>query len=339
MTTASETVSALPLSRRQRAIVTPEGVPLVVELADRGSRAAAFMLDVVFIILVMLAGGIALAFTARVLEVWTYVILFLGFFLLRIFYFPITELAFRGATPGKRILGLRVIDRRGGPLKPEAIVVRNLMREVEVFMPLTMLAVPSVTGFAALEQLLAALWVGIFTLMPLFNRDGLRVGDMVAGTLVIAAPKATLLPDLATRASHSAIPLTRAARAEVSPYRFTPAQLGHYGIYELQTLEAVLRRAEAGSIAGREEIAKRIRAKIGWPDVGQVTPETERFDATRFLEAFYAAQRAHLEHRLLFGHRRKDKHDRSGHDRGGHDRGGHDRGGHDRSGPTLRAER
>ena len=313
MTTATET-SALPLTRRRRAIVTPEGVPLVVELADRGSRAAAFILDLVFIILVMVAGGIALAFTESVLDFWGLVIAILGFFLLRIFYFPVTELFFRGATPGKRILGLRVIDRQGGPLKPEAIVVRNLMREVEVFMPLTMLAVPSLTGFAATEQLLALLWVGIFTLMPFFNRDGLRVGDMVAGTLVIAAPKAALLPDLTTRAPRtpSSIPLTQATKADVSPYRFTPAQLGHYGIYELQTLEAVLRRAEAGSIAGREEIAKRIRAKIGWPDIGQVTPETERFDAPHFLEAFYAAQRAHLEHRMLFGHRRKDKYDRSG---------------------------
>jgi|AraplaMF_Col_mMF_1032025.scaffolds.fasta_scaffold00014_140 uncharacterized RDD family membrane protein YckC len=303
--------SGVSLTRRQRAIVTPEGVPLVVELADRGSRAAAFILDLVFIILVMVAGGIALAFTERMLDIWSWVIALLGFFLLRIFYFPVTELFFRGATPGKRILGLRVIDRQGGPLKPEAIVVRNLMREVEVFMPLTTLAVPNLTGFAATEELLALLWVSIFTLMPLFNRDGLRVGDMVAGTLVIAAPKAALLPDLTSKAQ-SSVPLTQSSKADTSPYRFTAAQLGHYGVYELQTLEAVLRRAEAGSIAGREEIAKRIRAKIGWPDIGQVTPETERFDPTRFLEAFYAAQRAHLEHRMLFGHRRKDKYDQSG---------------------------
>ena len=315
MTTTAET-SALPLARRQRAIVTPEGVPLVVELADRGSRAAAFILDLVFIILAMVAGGVALVFTEGTLGIWGFVIAVLGFFLLRIFYFPIAELAFRGATPGKRILGLRVIDRHGGPLQPELIVVRNLMREVEVFMPLTVLAVPSLTGFEALEQLLMLLWVGIFTLMPLFNRDGLRVGDMVAGTLVIAAPKAMLLPDLTTR-TRTSVPLTLARGQPESPYRFTPAQLGHYGVYELQTLEAVLRRAEAGSLAGRAEIAKRIRAKIGWPDADQAGPVTSGFDATAFLEAFYAAQRAHLEHRLLFGHRRRDKYDRGGPDSGG----------------------
>lgn len=315
MTMASETAAAfapggVALGRRQRAIVTPEGVPLVVELADRGSRAAAFILDLVFIILIMIVGLVALIFSAEVLRVWAFVIGILGFFLLRIFYFPIAELAWRGATLGKRILGLRVIDRHGGPLKPEAIVVRNLMREVEVFMPLTALAVPALTGFGSLEQLLMLCWVGLFTLMPLFNRDGLRVGDMVAGTLVIAAPKAALLPDLTQRSMKTSVPVTRHAAPEASPYQFTPAQLGHYGVYELQTLEAVLRRVEAGSLSGRLEIARRIRAKIGWPEEGQMTRALVDIDATAFLEAFYAAQRAHLERRMLFGQRRKDKHDR-----------------------------
>lgn len=330
MTTLSETSPpttsgiappGLALGRRQRAIVTPEGVPLVVELADRGSRAAAFILDLVFIILIMVVGLVALLFTAEVLRVWAFVIGILGFFLLRIFYFPIAELTGRGATWGKRILGLKVIDRHGGPLKPEAIVVRNLMREVEIFMPLSALVVPSFTGFETLAEMLMLVWVGLFTLMPLFNRDGLRVGDLVAGTLVIIAPKATLLPDLTQRA-RSSLPSTRAPALQPSPYRFTPEQLGHYGVYELQTLEAVLRRVEAGSLAGRQEIAKRIRTKIGWPDANQTaanqaTPETQQVHATGFLQAFYVAQRAHLERRMLFGHRRKDKHDRSGHDKTG----------------------
>jgi hypothetical protein len=96
-----------------------------------------------------------------------------------------------------------------------------------------------------------------------------------------------------------------------SPYTFTPAQLGFYGVYELQTLESVLRRAEPGSAAGRQEIARRIRAKIGWPAPEQTFQGERDFDPTAFLEAFYAAQRAHLERRMLFGKRRRDKHDRS----------------------------
>jgi uncharacterized RDD family membrane protein YckC len=272
------------------------------------------MLDVVFIVLVLVVGGIGLALLGVLIHIWALVIGILGFFLLRVFYFPYAELRLRGATPGKRLLGLRVIDRHGRPLKPEAIVVRNLMREVEVFIPMTLLIFAGATGFGTLANVLLAIWLGIFTLMPLFNRDGLRVGDMVAGTLVIMAPKATLLPDLAGQPGRSSVPLSApaGANANTAPrYPFTPAQLDFYGIYELQTLEAVLRRADAGNLAARQEIAKRIRAKIGWPDASQAAVEERGFDATAFLEAFYAAQRAQLERRMLFGKRRKDKHDRS----------------------------
>jgi hypothetical protein len=50
------------------------------------------------------------------------------------------------------------------------------------------------------------------------------------------------------------------------------------------------------------EVAKRIQNKIGWTGESNV-------DAGRFLKAFYAALRAHLEARMLFGQRRENKHD------------------------------
>jgi uncharacterized RDD family membrane protein YckC len=320
MTTIADTTPIVTLGKRQRRIVTPEGVALTVELADRGSRAAAFMLDLVFILIILVVGGIALALLGFVIHVWSLVIGILGFFLLRVFYFPFTELRGRGATPGKRILGLRVIDRSGGPLRPEAVVVRNLMREVEIFIPLTIVAAQGVTGFDTATQLLLLGWIAVYTLMPLFNRDGLRVGDMVAGTLVIMAPKAALLPDLAGRIPRTSVVLTRRGTVPAAaPYAFTAAQLGVYGVFELQTLEAVLRRVEPGgsgtasisASGGRREIARRIRAKIGWPDATQPPVDEARFDVNAFLDAFYAAQRAHLERRMLFGKRRRDKHDKT----------------------------
>jgi uncharacterized RDD family membrane protein YckC len=327
-----------PLDRRHRRILTPEGVALTVMLGERGSRAAAFLIDLMFIVIVVVVGGILLFFSAKILHVYAFVLGLLGFFLLRVFYFPFFELHWRGATPGKRLLGLKVIDRDGGPLRPEAIVVRNLMREVEVFVPLTLLMTPH-TGLGGIGQLLLIVWMGIFVLMPLFNRVGLRVGDLVAGTLVIAMPKAALLPDLAGRAAvtearrarfsrrpgvgkpEGAPATSHASRAGMagggSAYTFTPAQLGFYGAYELQTLESILRRkktVDAKDVDGLREIVRRIASKIGWPDSGQgsagITVETAMGEATAFLESFYAAQRAHLERRMLFGHRRKDKHDK-----------------------------
>ena len=124
--------------RERRQIITPEGVPVTVELADHGERLIAFVLDLFIWLLLTLAiyipiiwalgssGGSLIAIS---------IALFIGF-LIRNLYFVTFELAWRGSTPGKRLVGLRVIDRAGGPLMPSAIIARNLTREVEMFIPL-----------------------------------------------------------------------------------------------------------------------------------------------------------------------------------------------------------
>ncbi len=292
--------------RRLRRIATPEGVELIVELGDKGTRAGAFLLDMIFIGLAMLVvflGSLGLIF---LFKGWGLALGMLVFFLVRFFYFSFFELRWRGTTPGKRLLGLRVIDRAGGPLRAESVVVRNLMREIEVFLPLSVLLAQSFTTVSAIMQLLLVVWTGIFLLMPLFNRDNLRLGDIVAGTMVITMPKAALLPDLVGAAPPVPLPDAPAARPSPvaeSPYRFSDAQLDIYGIFELQTLEKVLRQ-EKNNDGVRGQIAERIRRKIGW--VGEVPPA----ETDKFLAAFYAAQRARLERKMLFGIRRKDKNDR-----------------------------
>ena len=70
---------------------------------------------------------------------------------------------------------------------------------------------------------------------------------------------------------------------------------------ELQVLEDVLRRGDKRTLAA---VADRIRGKIGWRSG---PGETD----TAFLAAYYAALRGRLEHRLLFGHRRRDKFDKA----------------------------
>jgi uncharacterized RDD family membrane protein YckC len=233
------------------------------------------------------------------------------FFFLRTFYFSFFELIWRGRTPGKRLIGLRVIDRAGGPLRPSSVVVRNLLREIEVFLPLSVLMMPDVVGNAGLVRLCATIWIGIFALMPLFNRQGLRIGDMVAGTLVVASPKAALLPDLVDRAApHAGTAPTMRAQPVSDRFTFEPQQLEHYGIYELQTLEAVLRRTDVHASQTRREIADRIRRKIDWSSDADWNFKYDGI-VVEFLQAFYVAQRAHLERKMLFGKRRRDKHDKS----------------------------
>jgi len=139
-------------------------------------------------------------------------------------------------------------------------------------------------------------WVFVLGAFPLCNRDGLRIGDLVAGTLVVHVPKAVLLPDLSQVVERQ----LRRAPLAASELVFTPQQLAIYGIYELQLLEQVLRSARPDRERALAVIAEKVCAKIGWtraPD----------FDAARFLAAFYAAQRARLEQELLLGKRRARK--------------------------------
>jgi len=295
-------------SRLARWIETPEGVVLPIQLGQRGERAVAFILD--FLIVMAIIFGLYLALLMAVIGGglggvnWLAALVMLASFFIRSFYFAFFELRWQGTTPGKRVMGLRVIDRAGGPLTPQAVLARNLMREVEIFLPITVL-ISGTFGGEVWQTLATIGWLAVFMFMPLFNRDGLRVGDMIAGTWVVAAPKGALMQDLA---GGEAIPagVAGAAGAEMPAapfYNFTTKQLDAYGIYELQTLEGVLRDRRPNAAEVRAEVALRIRAKIGMDD-----PDPP--DDERFLREFYTAMRARLERRMLFGVRRRDKHDR-----------------------------
>lgn len=280
-----------PVGRNRRALVTPEGVPLPVEIADYGERATAFVLDLVFWLGVTAAFGVAVALIGRYQRspaVLVSILLFIAF-LVRNLYFIHFELAWRGMTPGKRIVGLRVVDRAGGPLRPVSVVARNLTRELEMFLPLGVLLSLGAAGSpgSAWEALALAVWLLLLAAVPLMNRDRMRAGDLIAGTLVIALPRRILLGDLA---------------AGTVRHRFTDGQLRAYGAFELQILEEVLRRpAGLETDRLRRDVCDRICRKIGW---AEPVPD----DAVAgFLREFYTAQRAHLEREQLFGRPRADK--------------------------------
>jgi hypothetical protein len=144
--------------------------------------------------------------------------------------------------------------------------------------------------------------MGMLTLLPLFNKDRLRAGDLIGGTWVILAPKAALLPDVAAMPPAAA---TAEYEAVVDGIRFSRQQLSVYGVEELQTLEHILRQEGPHAAQVRDEVARRIQRKIAWDTAG--TP----VGARAFLQAFYAAQRRHLEAKLLFGKRRQNKFDQA----------------------------
>jgi uncharacterized RDD family membrane protein YckC len=279
-----------------RRLVTPEGLDLRLNLASAADRASAFIIDALIVVAVLIALtvlALAAGFGAGPLGGEIVVIIWLlGGFVLRNGYFVIFELGPRAATPGKRVCRLRVIARDGGPLTAEAIIARNALRELEAFLPLTLLAAAAIAGDPVDAALvgLGLVWTGAFLLFPLFNRDRLRVGDLVAGTWVVRAPRMRMLADLAQDAPDI-----------LRRFAFTVAQTDAYGVKELEILDEVIRRRSPKAMT---VVADRIRTKIGFV---QPVDQSDR----AFLLAYYAALRARLEHRLLFGHRRRDKFDKA----------------------------
>jgi uncharacterized RDD family membrane protein YckC len=288
-------MTAEPATRSlRRVFVTPEGVDLRLNIADAGQRAGAFLLDAAIIIAVLIALTILSAIMGLgsagqggfevVAVIWL-----LGFFLLRNFYFTVFELSAAAATPGKRVFGLRVAARDGGRLKAESVFARNAMRELEVFLPLSILVSQTNQGGAeSWLWLLSVVWAGIFVFFPLFNKDRLRPGDLVGGTWVVQTPRNKLNRDMADDGAE-----------RLGRFAFTPAQLDAYGARELHVLETVLRQRDRRTV---HAVADRIAGKIGWPREDPGGDED-------FLSAYYVALRGRLEQRLLMGVRRRDKHD------------------------------
>lgn len=156
--------------RQQHGVETPEHVTLSFELAGLGSRTAAaavdlLLLTVAYLILsvLFLAAGPSGEWNTA-LGRWGIAVLVLvaglGFFL----YFALFEALWDGRTPGKRLLGLRVVLDTGQPVTANAATLRNLVRIVDFIAPLGPLP-------------------GL--LFVFFHPSNKRLGDLVAGTIVV----------------------------------------------------------------------------------------------------------------------------------------------------------
>jgi len=286
------------LAEFDRKLVTPEGAELTLKLGTASQRAGAFIIDWIIIVLLFIAILYGISQISSGLgqsgdEIGSALTMLL-IFTLRNFYFIFFELGRKAATPGKRLLGLRVASRNGGQLTSNAILARNFVREVEVFLPLGFLLQGAFSGGGVNGwiSLFGLIWSAIFLFMPALNKDKLRLGDIIAGTWVIKSPKIKLLGDIAKGRGTTATATSR--------FTFTPAQLDAYGIHELHILENLLRKSTPQVKAS---VADRIRIKIGWT---RLPDETD----TEFLREYYAGLRRNLEQKLLMGQRKADKYDK-----------------------------
>ncbi len=253
-------------------IETPEQTPLEFALAGIGSRFLALALDsviqwAVLILLVVLGATLAPASVRiwRAAPMWLVAMIGVVFFCVYYGYFALFEALWNGQTPGKRYTSLRVIQESGRPINAYQAIARNLLRIVD-----------QLPGFYA---------VGIVS--ALLSRQNRRLGDYVAGTVVVhEKPFQEVAPawDAAERASS---PARNFGTARLSPE-------------EMQIVETFLQRRSylVGEVRAQmaRQIAERLGQKLGVPPEERRPPALPGGDEA-FLEAL-----AH-ERRALAGYR------------------------------------
>jgi len=161
-------------SNEKLIIETPEQVQLEYQLAGIGSRFMALFVDTILQILVIVVVVILFMFLAPGMRSiwgegnkWMLAGYYLGIFTLYWGYYALFELFWKGQTPGKRQAGIRVIHESGREISAYEAITRNLMRAVD--------SMPGIYG------------VGVIVMF--MNDHNKRLGDYVAGTVVVHEKK------------------------------------------------------------------------------------------------------------------------------------------------------
>jgi uncharacterized RDD family membrane protein YckC len=241
-------------------IETPEQTPLEFPLAGIGSRFLALAADTAIQLAALVAlvaaaaTMIPLARLAAFLSQWAIAGLIIGAFLIYEGYFAFFEAVWNGQTPGKRLARLRVMKDDGRPIGVYDAVARNLMRIV--------------------DQMPGVYAVGIVVM--LFSRQSKRLGDHVAGTVVVHE-----------KTLEGARPFG-GARAEVAGGEFSGRAFDTSGISlgEFQLIETFLQRREGLATEARRTMALQITRRLA-PKMGvapEPWPECERFLVNLFAQ-------------------------------------------------------
>lgn len=203
-------------------VETPEGITLSLRTAGVVPRTLAFLLDLIIRLGILIAANIALS---QVPGLGGGVMLLVAF-AVEWFYPVVFELSRRAATPGKRAFGLRVVMDDGQPVTLSASLLRNLLRVAD-FLPLLY-----ALGLASM----------------LLRHDFKRVGDLVAGTLVVHDGQVALHGTPAEAAAEPpAVPLTPAQQTAIVDWALRTPRLTAARAEELALLAAPALRPGPGT--------------------------------------------------------------------------------------------
>ena len=227
-------------------IETPERVPLHFALASIGNRFLACAIDhaiQLFGIALIALSGMIIANVASWGDTlanapkWVLALMIIAVFLIFTGYFTFFEWLWSGQTPGKRWLKLRVIREDGRPIVFWEAAIRNLIRTLDM-MPVPFYSIGLISVFV--------------------NSRDQRVGDMVAGTVVVREREAEAPPFAQVFASPVSDP---ALRRSFKPVPFT-ANLNRLTDAEIQVVETFLRRRWDLADVPRQWMAWRVSLPI-----------------------------------------------------------------------------
>jgi uncharacterized RDD family membrane protein YckC len=227
----------LPASSPSLDVATPERVALSLPVAGIGYRCLAWLIDATLLFLFWVTAYFV--FTLLVSDVlglfrglsgFVQTLLAVGIFATQWLYWTVNEVFFNGQTPGKRVMRIRVVRADGSPVGVYESAVRNLLRAVD-FLP-----VLYATGCITM----------------LMSQQHRRLGDMVAGTLLVREERFNL--DKYT-ASASGSPSPKPALAASGPVRLGPG--------DVELILAFLERAPWLEPEARRRLGTRLVERFG----------------------------------------------------------------------------
>ena len=262
-------------------VTSADAVAMSLPLAGPTSRMLAYLVDwscvsllLLFLLLILALGGAGLEwigeefrervpipddpddqeqlrrFGAAVIGLWLVVATF-G----EVLWFVFWEAVSGGSSPGKRLVGLRVMRDGGRPLTLSASLVRNLLRVVDV------LPAYYLTGLVSM----------------LVSNDAKRLGDLAAGSVVVRLDRPT-----------AARPLAVDDDPDAARFSFRRDQIERLGHAEAALVRQTLRRHESLTPEQADEALARavevLSAKLGIED------EVATTDRVAFLEALWRAR-------------------------------------------------
>lgn len=222
-------------------IVTPENIAFHYILAGPFRRLPAYLIDCAICVSTLMIALIIISLVGSVSDLagigfgmWLVLV-----FLASWFYFALFETFWNGQTPGKRLLGLRVLGSDGRPINALQAVLRNVLRSVDslpLWGPAAEFGVPFyMLGLAAMAA----------------NRRYQRLGDLACGTIVVVERRSTL---------RGVVPMAHpevVRFAQTLPVTFMPSRaLGH-------ALSTYVGRRDRFSPARRLEIARVLAEPLG----------------------------------------------------------------------------